>query len=506
MDRISGLGSSGLDIDSLVKSGMKSYNIKVDVAKQQKETLEIKQNQYRSILKEAQDFHKKYLSLTSSDSLLQSNNFADVKFDSSDSSAVKVTGLAGAKVENYNVKVAQIASAATVTITNVNDVVGQAKITINGTDVSLAGVTDLNGVAKAINDAKISGVTASNSQFAKGLVIKTTSMGAAQTLMVKNNAGTNIGTNVPGKDASVEITKISDGTKYTLSGSEVTKNSIILDGVQFEFNNTTTALPNGVATITGAKDVTVAKDKIVKFINEYNTVIEKLNTSVNTNHNKNYSPLTSDQKKDMSESDIKLWNEKVKEGQLYRDSDITRIANNMKTAMRSMVGDLGITLESIGIKPVKDNGGNKNGTFTIDETVLTKALEGKSTDAKLSSALQKNPNAIMDMFNSTPDSTAVTDQQKYNQSGLVRRLKSIFDDEVYGDSAIIKKAGMEGTRFVIDNTLSKSISQFETKISKMEKDLTKREQSLYTKYTNLQTILEKYSSQQTSLASMLSGN
>jgi flagellar hook-associated protein 2 len=196
----------------------------------------------------------------------------------------------------------------------------------------------------------------------------------------------------------------------------------------------------------------------------------------------------------MSDDQIKLWNEKVEAGQLNRDSDITRIANSMKSAMRALVGDSGLTLEKIGIKPVADYAGNLNGTFTIDDTKLTKAL-------------QDNSQGVMDMFTSTPDSTAVTDSQKYSQTGLINRLQDILYKEVKKtDSPLLKKAGLEGTASVVNNTLTKSISDYEKKIADMQKSLTTREQALYSKYATLETMLTNYNSQQSSLTSMLGGN
>lgn len=482
MERIQGLGTSGLDIDALVKSSMKSYRIKIDTTQQRKDTVEIKQKQYRTMLTDTRSFYDKYLTASGSDSLMLSKNYSNVKFESSDSSTVKVNGLAAAKVDNYTVNVKETAKAAAVTL-KLTDLAGLSNINVNGTNVDLTGVTTLDGLAKAITDAKVSGVTATNSQFSQGVVIQTTAMGLAQNI---NVTGSGLTKTAAGTDADVVITKLSNGEEYNFIG---TSNQVVLDGVEFNFTGKTT----GDVKVIGSKDVSSIKDKLVKFINDYNTMITKLNTAVNTVHDKNYSPLTEDQKSEMSEDQIKLWNEKVEAGQLNRDSDITRIANNMKSAMRSLVGNSGLTLEKIGIKPVKDNGGNLNGTFAINDEDLTKALED-------------NAEGVMNMFTKTPDSTAVTDSQKYAQTGLLGRIEDILAREVKTTgSALLKKAGLEGTSLVVNNTLTKSISDYEKKIADMQKALSKREQALYSKYAILETMLTNYSNQQSSLASMLGG-
>lgn len=134
--------------------------------------------------------------------------------------------------------------------------------------------------------------------------------------------------------------------------------------------------------MTGKTDITSTKDNIVKFINDYNTIIVKLNTLTSEKRNRDYMPLTSDQKAEMSEKEIELWEKKVKEGQLSRDSDLTRIANQMKKAMSTLVSGVNGSLEKFGIKPVSDYSGNNNGTFSIDESKLNEALTNNIEDVK----------------------------------------------------------------------------------------------------------------------------
>ncbi|MFU7517917.1 flagellar filament capping protein FliD, partial [Clostridium sp. HCS.1] len=94
--------------------------------------------------------------------------------------------------------------------------------------------------------------------------------------------------------------------------------------------------------INGKQDVTEIKDKLVKFINDYNTLTEKLNKLTTEKRNRNFSHLTADQKKEMSEDEIKLWNEKVEKGQLSRDTDLSRLSYSLKQAMRTFVDGTGL--------------------------------------------------------------------------------------------------------------------------------------------------------------------
>ena len=214
--------------------------------------------------------------------------------------------------------------------------------------------------------------------------------------------------------------------------------------------------------------------------------MEKLNTLITEKRDKSYMPLTDAQRKEMSESEIELWEKKVKEGQLSRDSDLTRIRNAMKSTMSSLVGGTSSSLKSIGITPVADYNGTKNGTFTIDEDKLTSALESNMED-------------VMKLFVSTG-----TDKDE-SDKGLLQKLKSVFDTETQTNKgSLIKKAGIVGSSTASNNTLSKQIIKYEEKISRMQTIFSSKQQALYTKYSRLETLMNNLNSQSNYLTSMLS--
>ncbi|WP_346934800.1 flagellar filament capping protein FliD [Clostridium sp.] len=289
-----------------------------------------------------------------------------------------------------------------------------------------------------------------------------------------------------GRDSSIVI-KDDKGGVYTHTGIS---NTITLDGMTFKF---TGEIPeNGTINVNGKNDAAGVKDKVVNFINDYNKLMEKLNTLTTEKRNKNYSPLTDEQKKELSENEIKAWNEKVKQGQLYKDSDVSRIANSMKSAMRGLVAGVDGNLKKFGIEPVADYQGTKNGTYTIDETKLTEALENNSEE-------------VMKLFIGTPTVVeGMSDQEKFNNTGIAQRIKSvIYNETVTTSSKIIKKAGIEGTASVGNNELTKSIEKYERKMKDMEIDFSRREQQLYSKWATIESMMNKLNSQQSYLMSQL---
>ena len=553
MTRITGL-ATGLDVDTLVKETMQAYQTKIDTVDQQKKVVELQQEMYREVITDCRNFYNDYFDISKSNSILLQKNWSATTFESS-SSAVTVTGGAGAEAANYSVKVESIAKAASFKLESSK---ANGTVYINNVKVELGNDKSDAEKVKLINEAlKGKGITAKYSEFEKGIILTTDKLGSDETIsfttqapkemqekndyfkdLIKDfednknvtitngrkeftfkidvtqvtvdctdgiseekikeamkKAGMDIveeksggfkitypadskAVKANGSDCKATITK--DGKTYEVEGNKT--NNITLDGVTFKFNNVT----KEDAQITGKADVTKVKENIVKFVNDYNKLMEKLNTLITEKRDKSYMPLTDAQRKEMSESEIELWEKKVKEGQLSRDSDLTRIRNAMKSTMSSLVGGTSSSLKSIGITPVADYNGTKNGTFTIDEDKLTSALESNMED-------------VMKLFVSTG-----TDKDE-SDKGLLQKLKSVFDTETQTNKgSLIKKAGMVGSSTASNNTLSKQITKYEEKISRMQTIFSSKQQALYTKYSRLETLMNNLNSQSNYLTSMLS--
>lgn len=495
--RVTGL-ATGLDIDQVIKDTMKPYRVKIQQVQQNKEITEIKQTLYREVIKESRDFYNKYLDVAKSDSILRSSNWSTVKYTSADEGAVTVKAQAGAKADNYTVTMTKLAKSATATL-ETTDIANSNEISIDVDSlpepikVITTGKTNDEIVSELNTELSAAGldITATNSDFAKGIVLKTKAMGTEATFdyslkkyntpdpdtVIKSGTET-------GDVADITITN-SSGASYT---HDINTNSITLDGVQFTFNDI--PVSGNTVRVTGKVDATNTKEKIVSFINDYNTLMEKLNTLTSEKRNRDFMPLTDEQKEAMSEKEIELWEAKVKTGQLSRDSDLTKIANGMKSATKSVFSGSLAFLEKVGINPVADYSGTKNGTFTIDEDKLTSALENNAED-------------VMKLFIASKP-TDGSESEKYNGTGVFQRIKTILYDETMTTSArLLKKAGLEGTSLVSNNELTKSIEQFDRKMKDMETIFSRREQQLYTKYAGLETMMNNLNSQQSYLLSQL---
>lgn len=370
---------------------------------------------------------------------------------------------------------------------------GEQNVKLNGVNIKL----DLSKVEQGKESEYLqsvlenAGIKNIEAKFENNQIIFSTSPDETLSLERGSDDGKTI---ISGEAANITIKNTSTGGTYSYSGYS---NKVTLDGVNFTFNG----IIDGDVKITGKNDVTEVKDKLVNFINDYNTLIEKLNTLTSTKHNRNYSPLTADQKKEMSETEIKLWNEKVEQGQLYKDSNLTRISSALKDSMRTFMEDSGLNLEKIGIVPVNDYSGTKNGTFIIDEDKLTKALE-ENTEEVMNLFTRPAPKELSEADKQDADKVKQYNEAK-SQTGILYKLQSVLRSEFKSSTSVLaKKVGLQGTSTFSNNELTKSISDYESKIKDMEKEFTKREQALYSKYATLETMMNKLNSQQSSLQSM----
>ena len=286
-----------------------------------------------------------------------------------------------------------------------------------------------------------------------------------------------------GQDAYIVITNDKGGV-YTHTGNT---NNFTLDGVNFNFISD---IPEEGIKVVGKEDATEIVESIKSFITDYNNLIVKINTLLTEKRDRNYQPLTKDQKNELSEKEIELWENKVKQGQLRGDSDLSRIANALKQGMRNLVSGVGLTLKDIGIESVQDFGGTKDGTFKINEEALKKAIE-------------ENTEAVAKLFMQSPPSN-VSESDAYNQKGIMVRLKDILYNETVSSKAILaQKVGFEGTITIANNTLTKQIESYQRKIEEMEYIFAEKEQALYKKYASLETIMNSYNSQITYLQQSL---
>ena len=286
---------------------------------------------------------------------------------------------------------------------------------------------------------------------------------------------------------AAQRTKAAQDAVVKIDGVETsrTSNNIELDGMEITLNKVTEA--GETITIGNETDVDGIYDTIKTFVDEYNTLIEDLNKQVKERRAKSddytyYEPLTDQEKKEMDEDEIKLWEEKAKTGLLYRDSTISTILSKMRSAIYT---------------PVTKSDGTKTALYDLGITTSSEyADSGKLVidETKLKDAIKNNIDDIQAIF---------TGKGTTSGKGLAENLEGIIESAVGRKGALREKAGIAGTSSVNENTLSKQIKDLNEKISREKEKLIRKEQRYYSMFSMMESSIMNSNNQINALFSMM---
>ena len=272
-------------------------------------------------------------------------------------------------VETKNADASYIAAAGVNSMTfNVdgNEVVVNASSTegIKMQDLVDAGIVTIDNAGNITAAADIDGVSDEAKTLLNTIFNKDTGIQGANATDTITAYGTNS-----------SITVSSDGENFVTYTSA--NNSFNFDGTNINLSNAenfVAATEDEYITIDTARDTSGIKDAVVKFVDDYNKLLDSLYDEVTTSRPKSsgsyYDPLTEEQKEEMSEDEIKNWNENAKKGLLYRDTSVQRFLSDLRGAMASAVD--GMTLGSMGI--TLTDSWQDHGKLEIDESKLDNAI------------------------------------------------------------------------------------------------------------------------------------
>lgn len=296
---------------------------------------------------------------------------------------------------------------------------------------------------------------------------------------------------IKGQDATMEA--YINGVKTTLTSGTNTFN---IDGFTVTANGVFEAANEGER-VTFDKKVDADKivDAVKSFVEDYNKVLAEINEQYTTqpDHDKDYKPLTDDQKADMTEKQIEEYEAKAKEGLLFGDNDL----GNLSNALRFVFSDS--DLDAIGIS-VSTSYSDK-GKITLDET-------------KLRSALASDPSAVADAFTAPLEQKQVTNKDgstswvdDTSSGGAMSRLKVQLDKYAATTGAtkgiLIEKAGSQYSPMaLLQNTLQDKIDSYDDVIDSLTEQLNDKIDFYTSKFSKLEALIAQMNSQSSYLASL----
>jgi flagellar hook-associated protein 2 len=472
--RIPGL-ATGMDTDSIIKDMLTGQQNKIDKAKQKEQTIKWQQETYRDIIKDVKGLSDKYFTATSKDYILSSKNFSTTKVNSSNSSIVSATTVAGASDINYKFKVDALAQPPRVESNSIdkNQTLGQAStITINGELISLEDNDTISSVIGKINNKFPNGeVKSKYSEMTGTFTIEGQKTGISSELSIDGQFFTDMGIatgTITGSNSKVTV-YASDGITQ-LNEFNKESNSFTVDNITYSANGVSDEL----ISMTSQTDTKTTADKMKLFIDDYNKIMDKIYSEVIEKKNPDFPPLTDAQREDMSEEEIKNWEEKSKKGMLRNDSELRMFMEDTKQALFGPIEAMGGSiLSDIGITSSKNY--NEQGQIYLDEEKFEKALLEKGD--QIYQALTKT----------------ATDK---SQSGSLERIKDVFNKYTGNSNSIFaRKAGIEKTASAVNNLFGEQIKRQQENIKNIQRKMQEKEQQLYKKFAALEASMNKFNSQ-----------
>jgi len=514
--------ASGLDTDAIVQQMIRVQQAKVDKVKQEKQLLEWKRDDYRSIINMLRSFKDEFFDVLKPATYMRSSStYYAYKVKTTDENVATAKSNGKVAMMEHTIKVEQLAEKAKMEsrvgelglnglsmdskISEVANSLGlnlednKLSLEINGEEIKISADKTLNDLISAINNSD-AGVRISYSSFLDKFIVESKATGADEKIDVISNS--NAKNLFYGLGFDVDEVKYGKNAKFKLDGkkdsngqeviTEKNSNTFTIDGVTYTLTGV------GEAKITLTQDTDAIYEKIKSFIDKYNEIVEKITTKVTekrprsggTDKGDYYLPLTDEQREAMTEDEIKKWEEKAKTGLLRNDSLLHGVLERMRSAMNDLTEAGG--LFSIGIS----TGSWRNGAkLFIDEDKLKKAIED-------------NLDKVVEIFTKTseisysPDNSSELRDKRYKESGVVERLFDVLQDYIRTTRSesgqkglLLEKAGLVGDVTEYQNTLTKQINEKQDYIQELINKLYEKQESLYIKFAYMETALSRMSAQ-----------
>ncbi|NLS89250.1 flagellar hook-associated protein 2 [Bacillus subtilis] len=493
--RITGL-ASGMDIDDIVSKLMQTERAPLNKLTQKKQTLEWQRDSYREVnskIKEFQDY-------MSNNKLTYPSTFQSKTVTSSNESVLTATGTASAANSSSTIEVASLATAATYKANNYTgytqgdynlafNVVAPGETTAKTVNISVTSADTIDNVISKLNSSDL-GVSAfkdkiwNGTEYVETIAFSSKATGAGGSIQAADSSTADFMSGQLGfsLDTDNKITAYKEGTnaKVTINGFEMEKlsNNFTVNGVTYSIKNTTAA--TGPVTTSVSTDVDGIYNQIKEFVNKYNELVDSLNEKLKEEKYRDYAPLTSEQKEAMSDKEIELWEEKAKSGLLKNDTSISTGTNQMRTDFYSQVSADGKTYQLTEFGITTSGAYQMRGHLEINED-------------KLKAKIQEDPQSVAALFTSGSNSSA------YSDKGIMKRIGDTLKSTV---KSIEAKAG-NSTMGTNDYSIGKNLNTISTDITKMQDRLTTIENRYYTKFSAMDSAIQKMNEQSSYLSQLL---
>ncbi len=375
---------------------------------------------------------------------------------------------------------------------------GEQAFVINGVTVgNFSKDSKLSDVMSAINANTEAGVKVSYSKTSKEFTFTAADTGSQGKIELGEGLAQAMFGVVPteegngytkGKDATFSVT-VNGGTPISMTRSS---NSVEIDGLTLNFKDKFTA-ESGKVTFKSSADSDKIVTAIKSMIDDYNAMVTEIKSSYSTlpsqkTNGSYYEPLTDDDASSMSESAIRQYEEKAKQGLLFGDSVLSGLYEKL-SGIFTTSGNDGAMLRKMGITTAYSSGDGVI-NLTLDESKLREMLES-------------DPDAVAEAFTKSTESGAST-------NGIMQKMKVQMDNYARLSGAtkgiLVERAGTPlSSLSLLSNTYQKEIDTLNKDIESWQDKLAAKVDSYTSQFTRLETLINQMNSQSSTLSGMLGG-
>ena len=286
----------------------------------------------------------------------------------------------------------------------------------------------------------------------------------------ENRSGELQGTKLKGQDAVIKL----NGVEYTNSS-----NSFSINGLSITAQAVTGDGDDKAITVTTSTDTQGIYDSVKEFLQQYNTLINEMQSLYNADSAKGYEPLTDDEKAEMSDKEVEKWETKIKDALLRRDGTLGNVMNAMTTAMAKTftINGKSYSLASFGIKTSGYLNSNKNEKYAYH-------IDGDKEDANTA----QNADKLMAAIQEDPDT--VVDFMKQLSTSLYKAIGDKMSSTTLSSAYTIYN----------DKQMTKDLNNYKTQITKWEKMVSEKEDYYYKKFSKMESALATLNSTQSSMS------
>lgn len=287
--------------------------------------------------------------------------------------------------------------------------------------------------------------------------------------------------------------------EFTIDGVTSFRNSntFTLDGLTYNLKQVTT----GNVTVNTQWNNEETFKQIKDFVEKYNEMVKTINDKIREKKYRDFQPLTDEQKKEMKEKEIELWEEKAKSGILRNDNYLSSAISDMRNDLYKAVTDLSVysQLTQIGIET--SNKYSEHGKLIINED-------------KLRDAISKNPEAVVQLFAKKPTSPAIPldknnpapyeerERLRNEESGLAVRLFNRLEKAIDSIKIRIDNKGFETGN---DTSIAKEIKNIDKRLLRMDELLKEKEDRYYKQFAAMEKQMSQLNAQGSWLAAQFGG-